>query len=116
MTQLNLLVIRAADVSASVSFYETLTGEPFAAEKHGNGPEHFSAKLGAVLLEIYPLADKPPSNVRLGFEVADLAETAARIREAGFEIVSEPKDSPWGRRAVVADPDGNRVELLSPEA
>ena len=116
MTQLNLLVIRAADVSASVSFYETLTGEPFAAEKHGNGPEHFSAKLGAVLLEIYPLADQSPSNVRLGFEVADLDETVSRIRTGGFEIVSEPKDSPWGRRAVAADPDGNRIELLADEA
>ena len=116
MTHLSLLVIRAADVSASVSFYETLTGEPFAAEKHGNGPEHFSAKLGAVLLEIYPLADQSPSNVRLGFEVADLDETVSRIRTGGFEIVSEPKDSPWGRRAVAADPDGNRIELLAAEA
>jgi len=113
MTQLNLVVIRAADVSASVSFYETLTGEPFTAEKHGTGPEHFSAKLGAVLLEIYPLADQSPSNVRLGFEVADLDETVSRIREAEFEIVSEPKDSPWGRRAVVADEEGNRIELLA---
>lgn len=113
MTRLNLLVIRAADPGASVLFYETVTGRTFSPEKHGSGPEHFTAKLGAALFEIYPLAEKPPSNVRLGFEVADLDGTVSQVREAGYEVVSEPKDSPWGRRAVVADPDGNRVELLA---
>jgi predicted enzyme related to lactoylglutathione lyase len=27
-------------------------------------------------------------------------------------VISAPKDSDWGRRAVVADPDGHRIELL----
>jgi hypothetical protein len=29
----------------------------------------------------------------------------------GETSISAPKDSPWGRRAVVADSDGHRVEL-----
>jgi predicted enzyme related to lactoylglutathione lyase len=32
---------------------------------------------------------------------------------AGATVVSEPRDSPWGRRAVVDDPEGQRVELVS---
>ncbi len=35
MASLNLLVIRAADLKASVLFYENLLGEKFAPEKHG---------------------------------------------------------------------------------
>jgi lactoylglutathione lyase len=30
----------------------------------------------------------------------------------GVQILSAAKDSEWGRRAVVADPDGHRVELV----
>ena len=34
-----------------------------------------------------------------------------RLEEAGAKVVFAPKSSPWGRRAVVEDPDGHRVEL-----
>ncbi|MEO0934126.1 MAG: VOC family protein [Cyanobacteria bacterium J06641_2] len=27
-------------------------------------------------------------------------------------ILSPPKDSPWGRRAVILDPDGHKIELV----
>jgi hypothetical protein len=29
----------------------------------------------------------------------------------GTRLVHTPQDSPWGRRAVIADPDGHRIEL-----
>lgn len=45
---------------------------------------------------------------------ADLAIVAAVV--AGGKLLQQPQDSPWGRRAVLADPDGHRVELTAGKA
>lgn len=52
-------------------------------------------------------------SVRLGFAVKDADEAVAKLEMAGAAVVSEAKDSPWGRRAVVKDFDGHSVELTS---
>ncbi|MCE9635579.1 MAG: hypothetical protein K8T90_07735 [Planctomycetes bacterium] len=83
-----------------------------SSEQHGNGPEHLSGRAGTVLLELYP--HDPTTRLdgtRLGFSVRSLAGAVAAVAEAGGTIVSQPRESAWGRRAVVADPDGHRVEL-----
>jgi len=37
-----------------------------------------------------------------------------RVVKAGAKPVMEPKDMPWGQRsAIVADPDGNFIEIGS---
>jgi predicted enzyme related to lactoylglutathione lyase len=43
--------------------------------------------------------------------VVSLDSTVASAIAAGGEIVIAPEDVPWGRRAVVADPDGRPIEL-----
>jgi predicted enzyme related to lactoylglutathione lyase len=46
--------------------------------------------------------------------VADVDDAVAGLGAAnGAKVVSAAKDSEWGRRAVVADPDGHRVEITS---
>ena len=42
---------------------------------------------------------------------ASVDAAVMRLQEIGVEVISTPKDSPWGRRAVVDDFDGHRVEL-----
>jgi lactoylglutathione lyase len=61
-----------------------------------------------VVFEIYPCGAAPPSPaaVRLGFRVASLEDALAAIGEQGGPVVAAPEDTPWGHRAVVADPDG----------
>jgi lactoylglutathione lyase len=109
---LNLIVIYTADLKAAKAFY-TCLGLTFQSERHGKGPEHYAAELGAVVLEIYPLsAGKSRGSVRLGFQVTALDRVLQTLRERSAKIRTEPQDSPWGRRAVVEDPDGNRVELV----
>jgi len=46
---------------------------------------------------------------------AAVDETVSRVRSAGYAVVKEPYDAPWGQRyATVADPDGYRVDVLCP--
>jgi lactoylglutathione lyase len=111
-TALNLVVIRTADSDKSARFYELL-GLRFQKHRHGTGPEHLACEMGAAVFEIYSRKDESDSTsaVRLGFKVAKLDAVVAGLQEIGVTVVSPPKDSPWGRRAVVDDPDGHRVEL-----
>jgi lactoylglutathione lyase len=109
--RLNLVVLRSTDLDRAARFYGLL-GINFAREKHGSGPEHLASKLGEVVLEIYPdvSAGQDP-RVRIGFDVPSVEDAIKKIRENGSVVLTPPKESPWGLRAVVADPDGHRVEL-----
>lgn len=109
---LNLVVIRAADIDQLASFYEQL-GLQFTKHRHGKGPEHYSCELGSVVFEIYPQRSDTnhTKDTRLGFQVDSVDETVAKLRERSTQIISPTKDSPWGRRAVIVDPEGHRVEL-----
>ena len=113
-TALNLVVIATQDLEAARDFYR-LIGLSFVAEQHGNGPRHYAATSGTTVFELYPGSDKRAANpLRIGFQVRAVDRTVETLQRAGAKIVSLPKDSPWGRRAVVEDPEGNRVELAQP--
>ena len=110
----NLIVLYSADIQASCRFYSAL-GLAFNREKHGNGPEHYAASVGDVVFEIYPAsapvtADAP----RLGFSVSSVDEVVADLRRLGAGLVAGPQASAWGRRAVLKDPDGYRIEISQP--
>ena len=113
---LNLVVVYTHDIEAAMRFYGCL-GLKFQSEQHGTGPTHFAAMVGEAVLEIYPSRnDGEHSAVRLGFHVPSVEQIVNELRTRGNKILSEPQESPWGRRAVVEDPDGNRVELTQPAA
>ncbi|MEK0450952.1 MAG: hypothetical protein RL088_3220 [Verrucomicrobiota bacterium] len=110
---LNLVVIRSPDAEQSAAFYRCL-GLEFARHRHGNGPEHFAAELPGGVFEIYPLSPdaSPTSGTRIGFSVISVDRAIEAIIGYPNSVVSAPKESEWGRRAVVADPDGHRIELI----
>lgn len=110
--QFNLIVIRSVDLDRSTSFYQKL-GLTFVKHRHGNGLEHFSSTLNGVTFEIYPQTPKAETTVgtRLGFQVMDLESLMMTLSQANAQILMQPIDSEWGRRAVIADPDGHRIEL-----
>jgi len=111
-TILNLIVIRSTDFDHSAQFYQAL-GLTFVKHRHGNGLDHLSCELGHVVFEIYPRTSESDSTVftRLGFRVPSVDGAVEQLQKIGVKVISPPKDSPWGRRAVVDDYDGHRVEL-----
>ena len=115
MARLNLVVLRAHDPARLAAFYSRL-GLNFVRHRHGAGPEHFASEDAGGVFEIYPARepDGPSRQVRLGFAIVDVRRTVAQLSAMGVEIVSAPAASPWGLRAVVADPEGHRVELTEP--
>lgn len=110
----NLLVLRSRDCERTVRFYREI-GLVFLQHRHGSGPLHYASESAGFVFEIYPLGTaSPTTSVRFGFSVDDVDSLVEPVVELGGTLVSGPADSPWGRRAVVTDPDGHTVELLTP--
>jgi lactoylglutathione lyase len=113
-SMLNLLTIRSTDIDRAVRFYETL-GLRFQKHSHGNGPEHYCSEDAGLAFEIYPLEPNklPTTDTRLGFSVTSVDLATAKLADLGARLITGPTNSPWGRRAVIADFDGHRVELTA---
>ncbi len=109
---LKLLVLRTPQPDRLRRFYQVL-GIHFAEERHGSGPLHLAGQVGDTVLELYPLPEEGGTvdSVRLGFSVPCLSETVLTLEVDGATIVSRPRSTEWGTRAVVRDPDGRSVEL-----
>jgi predicted enzyme related to lactoylglutathione lyase len=110
---LRLLVLRTKQLERLRDFYAPL-GVSFVPERHGDGPLHYAGDLGGAVLELYPLDEGTPSSdplTRIGFSVLDLTATLRGLEAVGGKVVSKPRETEWGLRAVVRDPDGRAVEL-----
>jgi predicted enzyme related to lactoylglutathione lyase len=104
-------------LDAARQFYESF-GFFFETHKHGRGAEHLAGGpvKGSALLEIYPLGEGqiPTNSVRIGFSVDAVDPYIAGLVLAGGRVIQPPHDSEWGRRAVIEDPEGHKVELVTP--
>ena len=103
-------------MDAMLGLYGAL-GLTFTQEQHGTGPIHHSCDMGGTVLEIYPGSEGGAPDRRaggatsLGFRVSSVDATLSSLKQLGASVITPPKDSQWGRRAVVADPDGRAVEI-----
>jgi predicted enzyme related to lactoylglutathione lyase len=52
----------------------------------------------------------------IGFSVDDVDALVASLKGDGVAVITEPFDENFGRLAVVADPDGYPVQLLTPKS
>lgn len=111
-SSLTLLVLKTRQIENLLTFYRTL-GIELVEEQHGKGPLHYAGRLGETVFELYPVTDNDSVDaaIRLGFGVPKLVEMIEVLRSGGTLVVSEPKKTEWGTRAVVRDPDGRAVEL-----
>ncbi len=96
-----------------MGFYAQL-GFSFEKHAHGKGPTHYASDNGSFVFEIYPQVEGTESTkaARIGFKIPKLDETLPKLIEAGAMLLSPAKDSPWGRRAVISDPIGHKIELV----
>src|SRR5262245_32989174 len=109
------------DVDAALDFYTTHLGfevlshpaPPFADVVRGHlrillsGPQSSGARAT-------PDAYAGPGRNRIHLEVPDLVAEVERLEAAGVPLASDVVSGPGGRQVLVADPDGNLVEIFEP--
>jgi catechol 2,3-dioxygenase-like lactoylglutathione lyase family enzyme len=109
------------DVQAAIDFYTTHLGftvrshpaPPFADVTRGalrvllSGPGTSGARAT-------PADAETPGRNRIHLLVDDLASEVDRLSAAGVPLRGEVVSGPGGKQVLVADPDGNLVELFEP--
>ena len=126
-TRIDMIGIFVADIAAMVAFYRDALG--FEIEWDGDGP-YAEFKHEGVRFSMYSRQELPrllgqaptfPSGLNGTFELAidlprsqDVDEEFARVVAAGGQPVYAPRDEPWGMRSsMIADPEGNLIEIGS---
>jgi uncharacterized protein len=104
----------SSDTEQAIAFYTHVVGWTAQPFQHGYTVFVGSQGPGAGTTKS-PMPGVPPhwtSNVH----VADVDVTVARVRELGGKVLSEPSDFPdVGRLAVIADPQGNAINIFKPK-
>ena len=125
---LHMLNVVVRDMAASLDFYRRLgiavpaPGDAASAHVQLKMPGGFSLELdtaeSARLWHAGWRADPAGVKVVLGFMLPDrqaVDDRYAELTSAGYRGRQPPFDAFWGARyAIVADPDGNDVGLMSP--
>ena len=119
---LNHLNLLGRDMEAAAAFYRRL-----GMEIEDSGPDHRSATNAGALdfdldsrsfAKVWNSAARDAPCVVIGFGVASREEVDRLYQEltaAGYRGQQRPYDTFWGARyAIVEDPDGNPVGLMSP--
>jgi catechol 2,3-dioxygenase-like lactoylglutathione lyase family enzyme len=109
--RLNHVTLPASDVETSAEFYRRLGLTQIVASY----PEYarFASPEGGVTLSLHLDETGVPSGASVHFEVDDVDEAIADLRDAGFTIETEPTDQPYlWREATLLDPDGNRIFIF----
>ena len=119
------IAVWTRDLETMRVFYERYFGGR-SGEKYVNrakGFESYMVRLGDTALELMRsarIADRAEQDERIGFchiavstgraeQVLDLTE---RLRQDGYAVLGEPRTTGDGYyESVVADPEGNRVEI-----
>lgn len=111
--ELRLIVIRTSNIKRLSDFY-SLFGLSFNYHKHGQSPYHYSTTIGALVVEIYPLAkgqEEVDKHLRIGLAIDNFQVTLEKLKGANAQFIMEPTLTEFGYMAVVADPDNRKIEL-----
>jgi len=105
------------DVPASATYYQDVLGLQRAFEGGGDiamtlpAVDHPDAM---ITLYLHPADDPRPEDLGT-FHVLDVDSFLEEYRAAGYAVVTEPTDTPWGtREATINDLDGNGLRLTAP--
>ncbi len=106
------ILLEVSDLNRSLPFYRDALGLRLISRK-GDFATLESANVGVYLWQsrwAWEAPRNPDERNGLGiyphFAVPDVDATAARLEQAGYKIVQQPRLYGWGTEAFVADPDG----------
>lgn len=110
--KLSLIVLYVPEptLDRAAAFYGAIFDAEPVAEKHNNGPEHWSVTCSAtgLVMELYPMGQRPHTALRLEFR-GDVDTAVQRLVDRAFALPEKTKD---GVGWWVSDPIGNTVVLL----
>ncbi|MFN7964070.1 MAG: VOC family protein [Acidobacteriota bacterium] len=118
ITQLKFAGIPTRDQDRALAFYTEILGFRVATDQPMGNQRWIELRIGSSETRVVLFTPEGHED-RIGtfwngsFQVNDLDATYNDLSARGVEIVSPPKDEPWGSYMIIKDPDGNQFVLSS---
>ena len=105
------VILLVSNMEKSVKFYRDTLGLPIKT-KSKDWTEFFN---NDTVMALHPAKKK--SNIKtgsgmlVGFEVGELEATVKKLKEKKVKFFKKPKKEPFGKHAIVKDPDGHLISI-----
>ena len=115
-SKVGAVILLVSNMDKSVKFYKDTIGLPIKT-KSKDWTEFFTS---GTVLALHPArkksAIKPAAGVLVGFEVSDLDSSVKRLKEMNVKFYKKPKQEPFGKHAIIKDPDGHLISIAEIKA
>jgi catechol 2,3-dioxygenase-like lactoylglutathione lyase family enzyme len=105
------VILLVSNMEKSTRFYRDTLGIPVKT-KSKDWTEFFNKD---TVLALHPAKKKSRiktgSGMLVGFEVSDLDSTVKKLKEKKVTFFKKPKEEPFGKHAIIQDPDGHLVSI-----
>lgn len=116
MTKFSVAMLVCSSLTRSRDFYQRVLGLKL---RNDNSPHWVDFELGdGATLGLHPRTELlvvRPGSLQLGFSVENVDAFVADCAGFGVPIFQDPYDEPFGRVAVIGDPDGYPIQIVSPK-
>jgi catechol 2,3-dioxygenase-like lactoylglutathione lyase family enzyme len=109
-----VVLLVCADLERSRTFYRDVLGLRASGEK-GTSWANFALGDGSTL-SLHAKTDLlavRPGSIQLGFTVENVDTFVLDCPQLGVPIFQDPYDEPFGRVAIIGDPDGYPIQISS---
>jgi catechol 2,3-dioxygenase-like lactoylglutathione lyase family enzyme len=113
------ILLISDDAEKLAAFYREALGFPLEDEVHEGVPLHYGCEIGAVHFAIHPSADWPgrpgpdSQSPVIVFYTSDVEATYQRLVANGVQA-TPPFDHGFATMTAFRDPDGNNVQVMTP--
>ena len=115
VSDFSMLMALCHDLEKSRDFYRNVLGLKIVTDQV---PQWVDFDLGGgKRLGLHPEGagrKATPGTLQLGFAVPNVDKFITDARVMGARILQEPFDAPFGRIAILSDPDGYAVQVFTP--
>ena len=106
------VILLVSNMEKSIKFYNEILELPIKTRSQ-DWTEFFN---NDTVLALHPSPKKRAklktgSGTLVGFEVTDLDSTVKRLKEKRVKFFKKPKEEPFGKHAIVQDPDGHLISI-----
>jgi catechol 2,3-dioxygenase-like lactoylglutathione lyase family enzyme len=115
VTKFAVAMLVCADLTRSREFYRDVLGLQLKSDKAPHWIE-FALEGGATLV-LHPKTEivaVRPGSLQLGFRVENVDRFVADCATFKVPVFQDPYDEPFGRVAIIGDPDGYPIQIMSP--
>ena len=115
ISEFSMLMALCRDLAVSRDFYKNVMGLHIANDQVPNWVDFDLGEGKKLGLHPEGAGRKvTPGTLQLGFLVPNVDKFVTDARVMGARILQDPYDAPFGRIAVLSDPDGYAVQVFTP--